>query len=99
DPQIPAGSYLVPYGFVVRNVNPALGRTLQGNPGSGEYDGQVTFAVKLPLPANPKVAVYSFKYDVQVMYDTNTRLTQSLEEQNPAGDVAAAARAAALGAF
>jgi hypothetical protein len=97
DPEDAAGSYLLPYGFVVHNVNPALGRTLQANPQSGEYDGEFTFALKVPTPGSKKTAVYSFQYDLQVLVDSNTRITQSLEEQNPLGDIAATLRAATLG--
>jgi hypothetical protein len=97
DPEDAAGSYLVPYGFVVRNVDPALGRNLQSNPGAKEYDGQFTFAVKLPTPGEKRAAVYSFQYDLQALVDTQTRVTESVEEQNAVGDFDANLRALALG--
>jgi hypothetical protein len=97
DPEDEANSYLVPYGFVIRNVDPSKGRTLPSNPPQNQYDGEFTFAVEVPVPASKKTAVYSFQYDLEAVTDTQTRVTESLEEQTPLGDFEANLRAIALG--
>lgn len=84
DPDDQTGTYLLPYGYVVHNVNPALGRTLQSNPASGEYDGEFTFAVKLPV-SNGSTSIYSFQFDADAVVDSVTSVTESEDEQTPLG--------------
>ena len=48
------------------------------------YDGIITFAVRVPLQANPNGASkdpFTFSMMFEVMDDSQTSLTQSLEEQ------------------
>ncbi len=88
---------LFPYGFVVKNVNTPGSRTLPANPAVNQFDGQLAFSFKLPLQPVQADDPYSITLIFQVIEDTNTRVTQSAEEQTPAGDAVATARAATLG--
>lgn len=85
-----------PYGFVVRNAIDGS-RLLPASPPPGRFDGVVTFGFRLPLAAvaseNPATIAIRF----QTAVDANTRVTQSLGEQNFAGDRTATARAMSLG--
>lgn len=85
-----------PYGFVVRNAIDGS-RLLPASPPPGRFDGVVTFGFRLPLAAvaseNPTTVAIRF----QTAVDANTRVTQSLGEQNFAGDRTATARAMSLG--
>lgn len=80
------------YGYVVRNRTG--GRTLPANPGANQYDGLVTFAVKLPLQANPTNDPYSFSLVFEVVADSANRVTRVPEETVSQ----AQGRATALGA-
>lgn len=80
------------YGYVVRNRTG--GRTLPANPGTNQYDGLVTFAVKLPLQANPTNDPYSFSLVFEVVADSVNRVTRVPEESA----AQAQSRATALGA-
>lgn len=86
---------LFPYGFVVRNVGTAANRTLPASPGAAQFDGVVTFAVKVPLQASASDDPFSFSMMFQAVDDPNTRVTESVEEQALGSQVAA--RATALG--
>lgn len=81
------------YGFVVRNRT-GSGRTLSANPGVDQYDGLVTFAVRLPLQANPINDPYSFSLVFEVVEDSANRVTRVPEETVSQ----AQSRATALGA-
>ena len=96
-PRDPGATDLFPYGYVVRNVGSSTSRSLPASPAANQWDGQVSFSFKLPLQADPKQDPYSITMIFQVVDDANTRVTESVEEQNPAGDVAADLRAAGLG--
>ena len=93
----PGATDLFPYGYVVRNVTSASSRALPANPAANQWDGEVSFSFKLPLQADPKQDPYSITMIVQVVDDANTRVTESVEEQNYVGDIAANLRAATLG--
>ena len=93
----PVGVDVLPYGFVVRNAMDGS-RTLPASPAVGQFDGVVTFAFKLPLQATPAADPFSVTALFLAEDDSETRLTQSLEEQTPAGEAAFLARAAAIGA-
>ena len=96
-PLDPGATGLFPYGYVVKNVNTSSSRTLPANPPAGTFDGQLAFSFKVPLQVaqadDPNSVIFIF----QVVEDTNTRVTQSAEEQAPVGDITATARAATLG--
>jgi hypothetical protein len=93
----PAGSQLLPYGFVVRNPATPGSRTLAASPAPGQFDGVVTFAFRLPL--QPTAAEDPFNVTIMVLPldDDAVRVTQSLEEQG-AGQAGFEQRVAALGA-
>ena len=93
----PGATDLFPYGYVVRNIHTAASRSLPASPANQQFDGQVSFSFKLPLQADPKNDPYSVSLIFQVIDDANTRVTESAEEQNFAGDIAAELRAATLG--
>jgi FG-GAP-like repeat len=73
------------YGFVTRTIGNPSSRILASYPiRSDGYDGIVTFAVRVPLQAGPNGASkdpFSFSMMFEVMDDSNTSVTQSLEEQ------------------
>lgn len=99
-------STVLPYGFVVRNptqVGTSNERTLPSVNGDvravpEQFDGLVTFAVKLPLQANPADNPYAFSMVFEVGQDSVTRVTQSQEEQNASGNTFVSQRAQTLGA-
>ncbi|WP_155297475.1 hypothetical protein [Deinococcus kurensis] len=84
-----------PYGYTVRTASG--GRTLSANPAAGQFDGQVTLAVKVPLqpddagltpPEGIRRDPWTFRIVVLVVQDSQTRVTQSLEEQGSNAPVA-----------
>ncbi|GGK85765.1 beta strand repeat-containing protein [Deinococcus radiotolerans] len=87
---------LFPYGFVVRNATTPGSRALSANPGVNQFDGLVTFAVKVPLQSSAADDPFSFSMLFEAMDDSVTRVSESAEEQ--ALGTQAAARAATLNA-
>lgn len=85
-----------PYGFVIRNVGNGS-RTLPANPPAGQFAGSVAFSFRVPLQVNPADNPTAFTVRLVSTRDTNTRVTQSMQERSPGGDNAANARAASLG--
>jgi alpha-tubulin suppressor-like RCC1 family protein len=94
----PAGVELFPFGFVVRHATSTTTRTLASSPAPGVFEGVVTFAFKLPLQATPAEDPFTVSAIFLAVDDGETKITQSLEEQTPAGEAAFLARAQALGA-
>lgn len=70
-----------PYGFVVNNPATPGSRLLPDNPAPGQFDGVVTFAFKVPLQASDADDPYSVTAVFLAVDDTETRITESLEEQ------------------
>lgn len=95
---VPAGVSAFPYGFVVRHATAADTRTLPANPAVDVYDGYVTFAFKVPLPESQANDPYSVKLMVMAVDDTETRVTQSVEERDAESQAAFEAKVAALSA-
>jgi hypothetical protein len=95
---VQAGVELLPYGFVVRHATSTTTRTLAPSPAPDQFEGVVTFAFKLPLQASPAEDPFTVSAIFLAVDDSETRITQSLEEQTPAGTAAFLARAQALGA-
>jgi hypothetical protein len=85
-----------PYGFVARCVSncTANTRNLPANPAANQFDGSVTFAAKVPLQTTSAADPFSFSLLFEIVDDSTTRVTQSLEEQSTPS--LATARAAAL---
>jgi len=95
----PAGvTDIFPYGFVVRRAGDATTRTLPANPAEDQFDGIVTFAFKVPLQAKASDDPYTLTMTFLAVDDSETRITQSLEEQTPEAQAAFEARATALNA-
>jgi hypothetical protein len=96
---LPAGTTgIFPYGFVVRNPNSAGNRTLPAATSSSEW-GLVTFAFRYPLQATAAGDPFSIGIQFLAVQDTETRLTESIEErQDTAGVRRVRERATALGA-
>lgn len=70
-----------PYGFVVSNPGTPGSRTLAANPAAEQFDGLVTFAFKVPLQATATDDPYTITAVFMAVDDTETRITESLEEQ------------------
>ncbi|HEX8395441.1 MAG TPA: hypothetical protein VF665_24030, partial [Longimicrobium sp.] len=90
---------ILPVGYVVRNKNATTTRLLPAAADPNQYDGVLTLSFRLPLQAAAAQDVFSFFFQVLAVTDTETRLTESMEE---AADTAAVRRlrdrALALGA-
>jgi hypothetical protein len=72
--------YTFPYGFVVRNLTTPSSRTLPANPAVGVFDGRITFAVQIPMQANPSDDPYSFSMVFEVVADSVSTVSQSIQE-------------------
>jgi hypothetical protein len=94
----PGVTDVLPYAFVVRNPNDPSSRALPASPAADQFDGVVTFAFKLPLQATAADDPFTISIMVMGEDDSDTRLTQSLEESGAVGSAQAYARASALGA-
>jgi alpha-tubulin suppressor-like RCC1 family protein len=92
----PAGVELFPYAFVVQHAKSTTTRRLAANPALDHFQGMVTFAFKLPLQASAAEDPFTVSAIFLAVDDSETRITQSLEEQTPAGEAAFLARAEAL---
>ncbi|HEX6040485.1 leishmanolysin-related zinc metalloendopeptidase [Longimicrobium sp.] len=97
----PAGVLDVfPVGFVVRPATAeATSRTLPPAASANQYDGVVTFSFRVPLQASASADVYSLAFQVLAIEDTETRMTESIEEgQDTSAVRLLRERAALLGA-
>lgn len=95
---LPAGVSAFPYGFITRHRTATDTRTLAANPAADDYDGFVTFAFKVPLASSQAEDPFNVKLMVVAVDDSETRMTQSVEEQNAAGEAAFAAKVTDLSA-
>lgn len=84
-----------PYGFMVHTLSG--GRTLAANPAASNFEGRVTFSVKLPQQPSPTDDPWGFRVVLLVVEDSATRVTQSLEEQ-ALGNAVVGTRATTIGA-
>ncbi|HEX8394040.1 MAG TPA: hypothetical protein VF665_16985 [Longimicrobium sp.] len=96
----PAGvSNIFPVGYVVRHRTAATNRTLPVAGTANDFDGVLTVSFRVPLQASAAQDVFSFFFEVLAVTDTETRLTESIEEaQDPEAVTRLQAAAAALGA-
>lgn len=77
---LPAGtSGIMPYGFVVSNAA-AGNRDLPTVTDVNAWDGTVTFAFRYPLQATVAADPFLVAFRVLAVQDTETRLTESMEE-------------------
>lgn len=95
---VPSGVSAFPYGFMTRHATATNTRTLAANPGANDFDGYVTFAFKVPLAMSQAEDPYSVKLMVMAVDDSETRVTQSVEERDAASQAAFEAKVAALSA-
>ncbi|HEX8210000.1 MAG TPA: hypothetical protein VF584_07420 [Longimicrobium sp.] len=98
---LPAGiTGIFPYGFVVRNPSSATSRTLPAAASANDYSGVVTLNFRLPLaPAGNTADVFTVVVQMLVVQDSETRMTESIEESTDTTAVRLLRdRAAALGA-
>src|SRR5581483_7131010 len=96
---LPGGvTTIFPYGFVTSNPTTPNSRTLAANPAVGQFDGVITFAFKYPLQATAADDPYTVSAVFLALDDGQTRVTQSLEEQDATATAAFESRATALGA-
>ncbi|HEX8905895.1 MAG TPA: hypothetical protein VF771_13685, partial [Longimicrobiaceae bacterium] len=97
----PAGvTTIFPYGFVVRNKNTNANRTLPSAAAdANQYDGLMTVAFRLPLQPTVAQDVFTLSFQAIAITDTETRMTESIEESQDTGAVRRLRdRATALGA-
>lgn len=100
DIPLPEGvSGLLPYGFVVRSATSASDRTLAPAAGGSDYGGEVTFAFRYPVAAGGAQSPFSIAFRAVAVEDTETRITETVEEGEDTSAVRRIReRAAALGA-
>jgi len=92
-------NYLFPYGFMVRSALTNANRTLVATADPNQYDGLVTIALRVPLQSTGALDVFSITFNFLAVTDTETRLTESIEESQDTGAVRRLReRAVALGA-
>lgn len=90
---------IFPYGFVVRHASTPTTRTIPSTADPNTWDGLVTFAFRYPMQSTASGDPFSIGLQFMAVQDTETRMTESIEEQQ---DTAAVRRlrerATALGA-
>lgn len=92
-------TYAFPYGFVTRNPSTPASRTLPATTDPNDFAGTVTFAFRYPLQATSGADPGAITFDALAVQDTETRMTESIEEGHDTVAVRAVRdRAAALGA-
>lgn len=94
----PSVVHIFPYGFMTRRVGSITTRMLSAAPSSGQFDGVITFAFRIPVLPNAADNPTTISVMMLALDDTDTRLSQSLEEQALQGRKASRARAASLNA-
>lgn len=78
---------IFPYGFITRSPNTtSFTRHLPGFPAPDQFDGRVTFAFKIPLQAQANQDPFEITAIFLPVDDSETHITQSLEEQNVKGN-------------
>jgi len=98
----PAGvTNVFPYGFVIRNADPdATNRQLpSAASNANQFDGVFTVSSRIPLQATSTDDVFTLSYLMMAVTDSETRVTESIEEgQDTSAVRRLRERAAALGA-
>jgi hypothetical protein len=96
----PAGvTSIFPVGYVVRNRTSAINRTLPATADPNQFDGVLTVSFRLPMQASATQDVFSFFFEILAVTDSETRMTESIEEaQDSAAVRRLRERAASLGA-
>lgn len=96
----PAGvTGMFPYGFVVRNPSTPGSRALPSTTDTNQFSGALTFAFRYPLQSSASADPYTISFQAIAIEDTETRVTESIEEGQDSSAVRQIRdRAAALGA-
>jgi len=96
----PAGvTSIFPVGYVVRNKSSSSTRLLPVPTDPNQYDGLLTVSFRVPLQASSSQDVFSFFFQILAVTDTETRMTESIEEsQDTAAVRRLRDRATSLGA-
>jgi hypothetical protein len=96
----PAGvTGMFPYGFVVRNPSTPGSRALPSTTDTNQFSGALTFAFRYPLQSSSSADPYTISFQAIAIEDTETRVTESIEEGQDSSAVRQVReRAAALGA-
>jgi hypothetical protein len=91
---------IFPVGYVVRHKDPAAtSRQIPSTTNANQFDGEMTVAFRLPLQATPEADVNTISFRMLVVEDSNTWMTESIEEaQDTAAVRRLRARAAQLNA-
>lgn len=97
---LPAGTTsLFPYGFVVRSAADPNSRTIPSTTNANEWGGLLTFTFRYPLQTTGNDDPFTIGFTTLAVLDTETRLTESIEEaQDTAAVRRLRQRATALGA-
>lgn len=97
---LPSGTTgIFPYGFMTNNPASPNSRTLPASTGPNDWGGMVTFAFRYPMQGSSTADPYNVVFQVLAVEDTETRMTESIEEgQDTAAVRRIRERAAALGA-
>src|SRR5262245_41449567 len=93
-----AGRNIFPYGFMTRRENDNTTRELPPSPDPDDFAGVMTIAFRLPLQVNNEDNPTTITLIMLALDDSQVRITQSLEEQDPVSAAAVQARATSLGA-
>jgi hypothetical protein len=90
---------IFPVGYMVRSKLAVTNRALPVPTSADQYDGLMTVSFRVPLQASSALDVFSFFFQVLAVTDTETRLTESIEEsQDTAAVRRLRDRATSLGA-
>ncbi|HEU0054771.1 MAG TPA: hypothetical protein VFQ39_16405 [Longimicrobium sp.] len=77
----PAGvTNIFPVGYMVRSKNTTANRQLPVPTDPNQYDGLMTVSFRLPLQPSSAQDVFSFFFEVLAVTDSETRLTETIEE-------------------
>jgi hypothetical protein len=90
---------IFPYGYVVRSTTSTTSRTLPVATSANQWDGVLTVSFRVPLQATSQQDVFSLTFEILAVTDSETRMTESMEEAQDTSAVRRLReRAAALGA-
>lgn len=77
----PAGvTNIFPVGYSVRSATSTANRTLPATADPNQFDGVLTVSFRLPLQPTSAQDVFSFFFQILAVTDSETKLTESIEE-------------------
>lgn len=80
-------SNIFPIGYMVRHKTSTANRSLPVPTDPNQFDGLLTVSFRVPLQANASLDVFSFFFQVLAVADSETRLTESIEESQDSAAV------------